>query len=179
MFPTPLRDDVAPPRDAIVLEAPQGAKLQFDEFRPERGVIGRITRGEFPGPITIRSDMREPGPDDDLLIETADLSMNTKLLYSTAPVRFRMGRNVGGGNELEIRFLDDEHVQTHDTGSENRRLGFAGNWPRSADAIATRNRQPVARKRPGNWFPRTTWEQETETASRGVLQRSVSFRFCA
>lgn len=116
MFPTPLRDDVDAPRDAVVLEAPQGAKLQFDEFRPERGVIGRITRGEFPGRITIRSDMREPGPDDDLLIETADLSMNTKLLYSTNPVRFRMGRNVGGGNELEIRFLDDEHGVPSDSG---------------------------------------------------------------
>lgn len=115
IFPTALRDGVAP-RDAIVLEAPQGAKLQFDVFRPERGEIGRITRGEFPGPITIRSDMQEPGPEDDLLVETADLSMNTKLLYSSSPVRFRMGRNVGGGSELEIRFMDDDHSQAGDSG---------------------------------------------------------------
>ena len=34
--------------------------------------------------------------------------MNTKLLYTTSPVRFRLGQNVGGGRELEIRFLEDE-----------------------------------------------------------------------
>ena len=113
IFPTALRD-VNAPRDAIVLEAPQGAKLQFDTFRPERGEIGRITRGEFPGPITIRSDMKEPGPEDDLLVETADLLMNTKRLTTSGPVRFRMGPNVGGGNELEIKFMDDDHAQSGD-----------------------------------------------------------------
>jgi hypothetical protein len=116
IFPTPPREGVLPPRDTIILEAPQGAKLQFDNFRPERGQIGQITKGSFPGPITIRSDMREAGPDDDLLIETSDLEMNTKLLYTLAPVRFRMGANVGGGRELEIRFLANEHAKKNDAG---------------------------------------------------------------
>jgi hypothetical protein len=114
MFPTPPHADVAAPRDAIILEAQQGAKLIFDDFHPEMGHIGQITRGEFPGPIVIHSDMKEAGPDDDLLIETSDLQMNTKLLYTTAPVRFRMGQNVGGGRELEIRFLADEHSTPKD-----------------------------------------------------------------
>lgn len=114
MFPTPPHGDVAAPRDAIILEAQQGAKLIFDDFHPEMGHIGQITRGEFPGPIVIHSDMKQPGPDDDLLVETSDLQMNTKLLYTTAPVRFRMGQNVGGGRELEIRFLADEHSTPKD-----------------------------------------------------------------
>ncbi len=116
MFPTPPHADVAPPRDAIVLEAQQGAHLIFDDFHPELGRIGQITRGDFPGPIVIRSDMREPGPDDDLLVETSDLQMNTKLLYTASPVRFRMGQNVGGGRDLEIRFMADEHVQPKEQG---------------------------------------------------------------
>jgi hypothetical protein len=116
VFPTPPREGITPPRDAIVLEAPQGAKLMFDNFRPERGQIGQITRGSFPGKITIRSDMHEPGPEDDLLVETSDLEMNTKLMFSNSPVRFRMGDNIGGGRELEIRFLSDEHVQPQDAG---------------------------------------------------------------
>ncbi len=116
MFPTPPRGDVAAPHDAIMLEAQQGARLLFDDFHPELGRIGQITRGEFPGPIMIRSDMHDPGPEDDLLVETSDLQMNTKLLYTASPVRFRMGQNVGGGRELEIRFLADEHSQTKDTG---------------------------------------------------------------
>jgi lipopolysaccharide export system protein LptA len=116
VFPTPLREGLTPPRDTIILEAPQGAKLQFDDFHPERGRIGQITRGSFPGKITIRSDMREPGPEDDLLVEAADLEMNSKLLYSNSPVRFRLGPNVGGGRELEIRFLVDEHKRPRDQG---------------------------------------------------------------
>ena len=116
MFPTPPHGDVAAPHDAIVLEAQQGARLLFDDFHPELGRIGQITRGEFPGPIVIRSDMHDPGPEDDLLIETSDLQMNTKLLYTASPVRFRMGQNVGGGRELEIRFLADEHSQPKDSG---------------------------------------------------------------
>lgn len=116
IFPTPPRVGITPPRDAIVLEAPLGAQLKFSDFRPEHGKIGQITSGEIPGRIRIRSDMHEPGPEDDLLVETADLKMNTKLLYTNSPVRFRMGQNIGGGRELEIRFLTDEHVQPHDTG---------------------------------------------------------------
>ncbi len=80
------------------------------------GRIGQIIRGDFPGLIRIHSDMREPGPEDDLLVETADMQMNTKLMYSTAPVRFRMGQNIGGGTELEIRFLADEHFKSSDQG---------------------------------------------------------------
>lgn len=111
IFPTPRVDGVEPPRDAIVIEAPQGAKLQFDDqFQPARGKIGQITRGEFPGRITIRSDMHEPGPEDDLRVETTDLEMNTKLLYTTHEVRFRLGPNVGGGRELEIRLLEDDRA---------------------------------------------------------------------
>ncbi len=109
IFPTPRQQSVTPPRDAIILEAPQGAHLQFDKnFHPERGEIGEIQLGEFPGPITIRSDMRDPGPEDDLLVETSDLRMNSKLMYTNSPVRFRLGPNVGGGRELEIRLLEVE-----------------------------------------------------------------------
>jgi lipopolysaccharide export system protein LptA len=116
VFPTPPREGITPPSDAIILEAPQGARLKFDDFRPELGRIGQITGGKFPGRIVIHSDMHEPGPEDDLLVETADLEMNTKLLYSRSPVRFRLGQNEGGGRELEIRFLADEHVQPKDQG---------------------------------------------------------------
>src|SRR3989304_1758689 len=109
IFPTLRQQSATPPRDAIILEAPQGAHLQFDKnFRPERGEIGAIQRGEFPGKITIRSDMRDPGPEDDLLIETSDLQMNSKLLYSESNVRFRLGPNVGSGRQLEIRLLEEE-----------------------------------------------------------------------
>jgi hypothetical protein len=115
-FPTPPREGILPPRDAVILEAPQGARLDFADFRPERWQIGEVTGGRFPGRIIIRSDMREPGPADDLFVETADLEMNAKLLYTDKPVRFRMGQNAGVGRELELRFLADEHVRPKESG---------------------------------------------------------------
>ncbi|HEX2474380.1 MAG TPA: hypothetical protein VHK01_06535, partial [Lacipirellulaceae bacterium] len=78
---------------------------------PERWHIGQITGGQFPGRITIRSDMREEGRDDDLYLETSELEMNSKLLYTLQPVRFRLGSNAGVGRELELRFVADEHVR--------------------------------------------------------------------
>ena len=42
--------------------------------------------------------------------------MNTKLMYTRSPVQFRIGQNMGGGRELEIRFLADEHVKPNDPG---------------------------------------------------------------
>jgi hypothetical protein len=115
-FPTPPREGILPPRDAVILEAPQGARLDFADFRPERWQIGEVTGGQFPGRIIIRSDMREPGPEDDLYLETADLEMNSKLLHTDQPVRFRLGPNAGVGRELELRFLAEEHVRPKESG---------------------------------------------------------------
>ena len=142
IFPTPRQQSATPPRDAIVLEAPQGAQLQFDKnFRPERGEIGAIQRGEFPGKITIRSDMREPGPEDDLVIETSDLEMNSKLLFTQNEVRFRLGPNVGGGRELEIRLLEEDTAKSK-AGLQDRQRRFAGDLPRRAAAIVPGGKQP-------------------------------------
>jgi len=117
IFPTPIDEGGPAPRDAIILEAPQGAELKFDDnFRLEQGRIGQITGGTFRGPITIRSDMDEPGPHDDLLIETSKLDLNSKMLYTNQPVRFRLGQNVGSGRELEIRLLEGPDARSNKMG---------------------------------------------------------------
>jgi lipopolysaccharide export system protein LptA len=100
------------PRETVILEAPGGAHLQFDEdFQPTRGKAGRIVEGRFPGEIVIRSDMKLPGPDDDLMIVTRDLSMNDHLIRSDAEVRARIGANKGGGRGLQIRLSRDNHIK--------------------------------------------------------------------
>jgi lipopolysaccharide export system protein LptA len=112
LLPTPRQEGLPAPRDAIVLEAGQGAKLAFDDhFDPSRGRIGRLVKGEFPGTIIIRSDMREPGPHDDLLVTTRDLRMNESVIMTDAEVNVRLGENVGGGKRLEIRLVKDPHAQ--------------------------------------------------------------------
>jgi hypothetical protein len=112
LFPTPRVVGQDPPRDAIVLEAPGGAHLQFDDdFDPARGKAGRIVHGSFPGVITIRSEMDEVGPHDDLLIETRDLTMNGTVIKTLADVRFRYGDSEGGGRHLEIGLDRDDDIR--------------------------------------------------------------------
>ncbi|MCA9241681.1 MAG: hypothetical protein KDA37_15830, partial [Planctomycetales bacterium] len=121
-FPTPRASRGAPPRDAVIVEAPEGAKLQFDrDFNPARGKVGRIVLGQFPGPITIRSDMREPGAADDLEIITRDLYLSQSLIRTLADVSFRLGPNRGGGRRLEIFLLEEKFRRPGD-----KDLGITG-----------------------------------------------------
>ncbi|MGI9456597.1 MAG: hypothetical protein ACR2NU_08550 [Aeoliella sp.] len=102
----------APPRETIILEAPGGAHLQFDDdFQPARGKAGRIVKGEFPGELVIRSDMKLPGPEDDLFITTRDLVMNETLIRTEAAVKARLGQNRGSGRKMVIRLSRDEHIK--------------------------------------------------------------------
>lgn len=112
MFPTEPKSPTDAPTDAVILEAPGGARLQFDEnFNPTRGKIGRVTSGEFPGKITIRSGMEASGPADDLWIETRDLRMNESTIFTYEDVSFRYSGNVGRGRHMEIKLLEDEHAR--------------------------------------------------------------------
>ncbi len=121
-FPTPRVPGTAPPSDAIILEAPTGAKLQFDEnFRPTRGQIGRLVAGYFPGELVIRSQMKKPTSDDDLYISTRDLRLKETLIFTDSRTEFQLGQHSGSGRQLEIRLLREEQL---DMG--NSTLAIAG-----------------------------------------------------
>ena len=69
-FPRPRNRAAPPPRDAIILEPSGGAVLQMDQRSTRRRrlrphAVRTARRGD------VRSDMREPGPQDDLLITPA------------------------------------------------------------------------------------------------------------
>ena len=102
----------APPLEAVILEAPGGAHLQFDDdFQPSRGKAGRIVSGRIPGEIVIRSDMKLPGPDDDLYIATRDLTFNDPLIRTDAQVEARFGPHRGSGRRMQIRLGREEHIK--------------------------------------------------------------------
>ena len=100
-----------PPRETVVIEAPGGAHLEFDEdFRPSQGQMGQIIGGQLPGPVTIRSDMKEPGPDDDLYIATSDLVLNETLIRTESRVEARMGKSRLEGTRMDIRLSRDQNI---------------------------------------------------------------------
>lgn len=92
-------------RRAIVLRAPQGATLEFDRpFNLERGefskleIIGATLKGE----VTIHSQQRSPGPEDDLSIVTRDVTYGANRISTPEVVKFRLGENHGEGRQLRI-----------------------------------------------------------------------------
>lgn len=123
-FPTPRRGPDDAPRDAIVIDAPGVAKLQFDEaFNPASGAFGWPQRGLFEGKLIIRSDMSHPGPDDDLLVKTHDLRLEGPLIASDSVVTARLGRSEASGRVLEIQLLEDPYAAPGDAAAS---LGLAG-----------------------------------------------------
>lgn len=105
-FPQARVRGVAPPRNAIVLESPHGAELQMDSSLRQGPVsIGEWQWAKLLGDIIIRSDMREPGPQDDLRITTRDLYMTEHFIRTDAAVDMRIGPHRGHGREMEINLL--------------------------------------------------------------------------
>ncbi|BBO36497.1 hypothetical protein [Lacipirellula parvula] len=106
-FPTAHAKSDGPPRDAIIMESELGASLQMEAQKGDFG-FGPIQHGVLNGKVNIRSDMREPGPADDLLINTDNLVINEDGIYTRSPVNMRLGPHNGFGRELEIRFSKAE-----------------------------------------------------------------------
>jgi hypothetical protein len=106
-FPTPRPANGEPPRDAIILESTKGAILQMEAEGGGLG-FGKVQHGTLEGDVTIRSDMREPGPQDDLLLTTQQLNINEDGIHTLSPVDMRLGPHQGFGRELEIRFMKTE-----------------------------------------------------------------------
>jgi hypothetical protein len=111
-FPSERVPGEAPPRDAVILEAPHGAVIQLDEgFQAGFNGLGRLQWARLLGDIIVRSDMRDPGPQDDLLLKTRDLYMNQDLIRTDAEVEMRLGEHWGKGRILEIRLVAIERGQ--------------------------------------------------------------------
>lgn len=108
---TPHRPGATPDerrRGSIILEAPEGAVLEFDgPFDPSKGELGRLESGRLQGPITIRSDGKSPGRDDDLNVITSEVDISEERICTQEAVDFRLGRSHGRGREMWIKFFSD------------------------------------------------------------------------
>ena len=105
-------------RSSLILEAPDGAMLDFDEpFDLSHVKIGRLKAGRLAGQVTIRSHGKEPGPEDDLSVITRDVELTDTCVQTPHKVTFRMGPNYGRGEHLIVKLLAGEE------GSEAGRHG--------------------------------------------------------
>ncbi len=110
IFSPPADDEAQRRRQAVVLEVPHGAVLRFD--RPldlSQAKFGRLVGGQLKGPVTIRSDGKQPGPEDDLLVTTAgDLELTEQTISTPSPVEFQWGPHRGRGQDMVIKLLSGQ-----------------------------------------------------------------------
>ena len=97
----------ATPGRTVVLRAPQGAVLEFDEpfdlSKQERP--SRLVGGSLRGQVTIRGTPTAPAADDEVEIVTRDVELKEMEITTAEAVQFRYGRSSGSGRAMEIRLL--------------------------------------------------------------------------
>jgi len=97
----------AKPGRTVVLRAPQGAVLEFDEpfdlSKQERP--SRLVGGSLRGQVTIRGTATAPEADDEVEIVTRDVELKEMEITTAEAVQFRYGRSSGSGRAMEIRLL--------------------------------------------------------------------------
>ncbi|MDA1202425.1 MAG: hypothetical protein O3C39_12160, partial [Planctomycetota bacterium] len=88
----------------IVMRAPQGAVLEFDEpLDLRQGRLARLVGGSLRGQVTIRGTPTEPGAEDDIEIVTRDVELDELEVRTGEMVQFRYGRSSGSGRALIAR----------------------------------------------------------------------------
>jgi len=85
----------------IVLRAPQGAVLEFDEpLDLRQGRLARLVGGSLRGQVTIRGTPTGPEADDEIEIVTRDVELAELEIRTAEMVQFRHGRSTGSGRGL-------------------------------------------------------------------------------
>jgi hypothetical protein len=103
-------------RRCVVIDAPGGAILRFNKpLQLGRAEMGHLTGGRMLGPVTIRSDGRSPGPEDDLRVSTTDVQLSEREIWTTEVVDFRLGGNYGRGKEMHIRLAPGDDSRPSDS----------------------------------------------------------------
>ena len=88
----------------IVLRAPQGAALEFDEpLDLRQGRLAKLVGGNLRGQVMIRGTPTAAGVEDDIEIVTRDVELDELEVRTSEMVQFRYGRSSGSGRALVAR----------------------------------------------------------------------------
>ncbi len=87
----------------IVLQAPGGAELKFDQpVRSHLTKVGRLVGGRLLGEIRIFSPPSAPGADDRLDVVTRNIQLSGSRIFTPHDVQFKFGPHWGSGRNLTI-----------------------------------------------------------------------------
>ena len=98
----------------IVLRAPQGAVLEFDEpIDLRQGRLAKLVGGSLRWQVTIRGTPSEPNAEDDIEIVTRDVELAELEVRTNEEVQFRYGRSTGSGRALVAALMPRPGVNEH------------------------------------------------------------------
>jgi len=98
----------------IVMRAPQGAVLEFDEpLDLRQGRLARLIGGNLRGQVTIRGTPSEPTGEDEIEIVTRDIMLDEYEVRTAEMVQFRYGRSSGSGRGLVAQLTPREAPAEH------------------------------------------------------------------
>ena len=105
MLPEPSPDG-QPKGRTVVMRAPQGAVLEFEEpIDPAQGRLSKLIGGNLRGEVSVRGTATTPGGEDEIEINTRDLELAENRLQTIEAVQFRYGRSRGSGRGFVARLL--------------------------------------------------------------------------
>ncbi len=91
-------------RTGLVIEAPQGALLEFESSVDLRlGQIAQPKRVQLDGPVRLRHYVAGIPPEQLLSVETEDVWIEGQEVSTDGEVRFRFGRHFGKGRGLVVK----------------------------------------------------------------------------
>ena len=97
------KDDEALFQQAIILQSTNSAFLEFDgPFSPLSGSNAKFIMGNLSGEVSIHSNMKDPGPDDDLLLTTREVLFNESRIIANSDIDFQFGMSHGTGKALYV-----------------------------------------------------------------------------
>ena len=106
MLPERKSDGSISAARTVVMRAPQGAVLEFDEpLDLRQGKLAKLIGGSLRGQITIRGTPSSPGAQDDLEIVTRDVELEDTVIHTNETVQFRYGHSRGSGRSLIVKLL--------------------------------------------------------------------------
>ena len=74
---------------------------------PRRSRLAGSRADNSNGTVTIHSDWKDPGPEDDLWIVTRDVTLTEQTISTPHPVKFQWGPHRGSGSDMMIKLLTD------------------------------------------------------------------------
>lgn len=99
-------DFANPQKRLIIMQAPEGAVLEFDQpIDLAQFKVGRLIGGQLNGRVEIRGTPSRPGANDALHVLTRDVQTNEERLWTPHAVAARIGPHQINGTELNIRWL--------------------------------------------------------------------------